>query len=129
MSVSIIFPIDKESGRILLGKRLAGWGVGFYSGFAGLQEPGEQAVVTAQRELQEECGIYAEVSDISFQGKFVFSGMSVFFTDNWSGSPERSGEMIPEWFIIDDMPWDQMPPTERSWLEPLLEKYLDVSLS
>ncbi|KAG5643695.1 hypothetical protein DXG03_009744 [Asterophora parasitica] len=48
-----------KDGKILLGYKKRGFGVGMYNGFGGKVEPGESSLQGALRELKEEAGITA----------------------------------------------------------------------
>ena len=45
----------------------------------------------------------------------------VFFADKYEGEITPSKEMkTPAWFTVENMPWDEMWPNDRVWLEKLL---------
>jgi len=47
----------------------------------------------------------------------------VFFADNYKGKVKASNEMTnPTWFSLDKMPWDEMWPNDRIWLEEMLNR-------
>lgn len=47
----------------------------------------------------------------------------VFFADEFEGEIRASNEMLnPSWFTLDSMPWDEMWPNDRIWLEELLKR-------
>ena len=46
--------------------------------------------------------------------------MHVFTVGHWDGIPVESQEMRPEWFTIEDIPYDQMWDDGRYWLPKIL---------
>ena len=53
----------------------------------------------------------------------------VFFADKYEGEIKPSKEMkTPTWFTFESMPWDEMWPNDRLWLEKLLtnDKFLEA---
>lgn len=62
-SVVLQLVIPQRGGRLLLGKKLRGFGAGYINGFGGKVEIGESIEEGARRELEEEAGISARVLD------------------------------------------------------------------
>ena len=51
------------------------------------------------------------------------------FADKYEGEITPSKEMkTPTWFTLENMPWDEMWPNDRLWLEKLLtsDKFLEA---
>ncbi len=110
-----------EQDRILLGMKKRGFGSGRWNGFGGKVEPGETIEEAARREFLEEAGI--TVGDIQEQGllEFEFEGSSellevhVFKASDYTGEPVETDEMKPQWFALDDIPYDQMWQDDEYW--------------
>jgi len=115
--------------QVLLGYKKTGFGRGKYTGFGGKVEPGEAVESAAQRELVEETGILVQIENLLFSGVLTFmfpnqpawdQEVHVFRVDSWQGEPVESDEMKPEWFSVDNLPFDRMWDDGRYWLPPIL---------
>jgi 23S rRNA (cytosine1962-C5)-methyltransferase len=115
--------------QVLLGYKKTGFGQGKYTGFGGKVEPGESVVSAAQRELAEETSIRIPIENFLFAGVLTFlfpnqpawdQEVHVYRVDDWQGEPVESSEMKPEWFNVDDLPFDRMWDDGRYWLPPVL---------
>jgi ADP-ribose pyrophosphatase YjhB (NUDIX family) len=128
---TICFPITDD--KILLGMKLKGFGAGKYNGFGGKFDAskGDKTIKeTAIRELVEESVLNGDVSDLEYVGlidfefpaKPVFNQrVRVYFLKNWSGEPEQTEEMRPEWFNLNSVPYNKMWDSDKLWLPSLLE--------
>jgi 8-oxo-dGTP diphosphatase len=118
--------------EILLGYKKIGFGKGKYAGFGGKIEHGEQVSETALRELTEETGVFVpDPETLKFNAilEFCFPfkpawdhRVFVFFTHHWEGVPVESNEMVPHWFDVKDIPYDQMWDDARYWLPKTLSE-------
>jgi 8-oxo-dGTP diphosphatase/2-hydroxy-dATP diphosphatase len=118
--------ITKDN-QVLLGMKKKGFGAGRWNGFGGKVEQGESIEDAAKREVQEEAGVTVdtleEVGVISFdfeedQGKIL--EVHIFKADSFSGEPAESDEMNPQWFAVDQIPYEQMWSDDQYWLPMLL---------
>jgi 8-oxo-dGTP diphosphatase len=119
----------KPPEQVLLGLKKAGFGAGKWGGFGGKMEPGETALMTAVREVQEESGIQVAVADLARVGHLTFvfpfkpewsQVVHVFLSSRWHGKPAESEEMIPLWFAVDEIPYHDMWQDCRHWLPRVL---------
>jgi 8-oxo-dGTP diphosphatase len=115
--------------QVLLGLKKAGFGAGKWGGFGGKMEPGETAIITAVRELQEEAGIQVAEADLEWVGHLTFlfpfkpewsQVVHVFLASRWNGRPAESEEMIPLWFEVNEIPYQDMWQDCRHWLPRVL---------
>ena len=103
-----------------------GFGAGRWNGFGGKVELGETIEDATKREVWEEAGI--RVADVKKVGhiEFEFIGqpeileVNVFRADKFEGEPTESEEMKPQWFHVDEIPFDQMWPDDKYWLSLFL---------
>ena len=107
--------------RILLGMKKCGFGAGRWNGFGGKVSPGETIEDAAKRELQEEAGIEVKnldkigIIDFEFKGNPEILQVHIFKSDSFSGEPNESEEMKPQWFHIDEIPFKEMWPDDIHW--------------
>ncbi len=116
-----------QDGRVLLGMKKRGFGMGRWNGFGGKVEEGETIAEAAKREMQEECGVVIETMEQVGIHEFEFAAkrgeileVHVFRVDTFSGEPKETEEMRPQWFTIDAIPYDEMWPDDIHWLPVFL---------
>ena len=122
-TVSIVY----QHPRILLGMKKQRFGKGKYNGFGGEVEDGETLEQSVVRETLEEAGI--TIISPELMGKILFQFKSdeqdhlVYFfrTMQYQGIPQESDEMKPEWFDIDNIPYEEMWADDKYWLPLLLD--------
>jgi 8-oxo-dGTP diphosphatase len=131
MRVATLCLLVRESpGReVLLGFKKAGFGAGKYTGFGGKVEAGETVMEAAARELEEETGIRVSKRDLQVAGRLAFEFparpswsqvVHVFLAATWQGQAVESREMVPRWFAVDEIPYEQMWQDGAHWLPPIL---------
>ncbi len=108
--------------RILLGLKKRGFGAGKWNGFGGKLQPGETIEEAAIREVKEEAGIDVRnlvkrgVMEFSFEGNPELLEIHLFHTKTYSGEPQESEEMKPQWYDERELPFDSMWPDARHWM-------------
>jgi len=114
--------------EVLLIEKRRGLGEGWYNGPGGKREAGETIRECAIREVREEVGIDVDTPALSKAGELTFRldgdpqlHCHVFRTDRFDGEPRPSEEARPEWFALDEVPYDQMWDDDRYWLPLVLE--------
>jgi len=117
-----------RDGKILLGMKKRGFGMGRWNGFGGKVEPGETIEEGARREMFEECGVSIGTMEKVGIHEFEFDSkrgeileVHVFRVDEFRGEPEETEEMKPAWFAFSDIPYDRMWPDDTHWLSLFLE--------
>lgn len=112
--------------QVLLIHKKTGLGAGKINGPGGKLEEGETALAAAIREVREE--LCLEVGHIEERGELHFDFVdglrlhcAVFLGSEFSGIPTETREARPEWFRLDELPFDQMWPDDQYWLPGLLE--------
>jgi 8-oxo-dGTP diphosphatase len=126
----VILLKDHPVSEVLLGYKKIGFGQGKYTGFGGKVEPGEGVMAAALREFAEETGItipdpetleFAALLQFRFPRKRSWSQeVYVFTVCSWVGHPRESNEMIPQWFPVEAIPYDQMWDDGHHWLPLVL---------
>jgi len=117
-----------QAPKILLGMKKRGFGAGRWNGFGGKLDPGETLEDAAKREFREEAGIGVKdlekvgILEFEFQGNPEILEVHIFRVSGFSGEPTESEEMKPQWFHIDEIPFDKMWPDDKYWLPLFLEK-------
>ncbi len=111
-----------------MGMKKRGFGQGRWNGFGGKIQKGESIEDAAKRELQEEAGITAEemteegLLEFEFQGDPQTLEVHVFRVDRFTGEPQETEEMRPQWFPVEEVPYDTMWPDDRHWVPLFLDK-------
>lgn len=119
----------KKDNQILLAMKKRGFGEGKYNGVGGKIEKGETPTETMIRETKEEILVtptkYEKVGFIEFDEFYKDSKIRMAFhlylAYEWDGEPTESDEMKPEWFSIDNIPYNKMFPDDKYWLPLILE--------
>ena len=114
--------------RVLLGHKKQGdLGQGLINAFGGKVKEGETIEDAAARELEEEVKVIAVTLDHRGVLEFTFANedliveMHIFIVPAFTGEPQESNEMRPEWFSLDVVPYSQMWPADQHWLPLVLE--------
>lgn len=113
--------------QILLGMKKRGFGAGRWNGFGGKLLENENIERAAKRELKEEIGIEAQkiekvgVINFEFENSDEMPEVHFFRVGDWSGEPTESDEMRPQWFNINELPFDKMWPDDRHWIPLFLD--------
>ena len=108
--------------RVLLGMKKRGFGAGRWNGFGGKISPDETIEEAARREIKEE--VELEVLDMGKMGvmEFEFKGnpqileVHIFKAESFSGKPIETEEMKPQWFHVDEIPFNEMWPDDIYWM-------------
>lgn len=115
--------VDEDETLLIHKKR--GVGSNQWVGPGGKVEPGESPRECVVREVREEVGI--SVQDPVKVGVFVYRSdewdakVHVFRATAYDGTPEESDEADPAWFPVDELPFEEMWPTDREWLPRVLD--------
>ena len=119
----------KQDNNILLAVKKRGFGEGKYNGVGGKLEKGETPEEAMIRECREEVGViptnYEKVGyilfDEFFKGQPEQVAFHLYIATEWEGTISESDEMKPEWFTINQIPYDKMFPDDKYWLPLILE--------
>ena len=117
----------KKDRQILLGYKKRGFGVHRWNGFGGKLDQGETIEKAAKREVLEEVEIKVNKLEEVGIAYFYFPDdpeileVHIFKSEDWSGEPQETEEMKPQWFDIDKIPYDQMWDDDRYWFPWFLQ--------
>lgn len=119
----------RKDNQILLAKKKRGFGEGKYNGVGGKLEEGETPEEAMIRETEEEIMItptkYEKMGVIEFleyvKGERANVKFHLYVATEWIGIPKESEEMIPKWFSLDNLPYNEMFPDDKYWLPYILE--------
>lgn len=118
-------PID----QVLLADKKVGFGAGKVVAVGGTVEPEETVQQAVVRELKEEINVTIAERDLQPAARitFRFPGrpewdrlVYVYLARRWRGEPEESREVVPRWFPVDGIPFDEMWADGRHWLPAVL---------
>ena len=119
----------KKDGKILLGLKKRGFGLGKLIGVGGKLEKGETVEEAAIRETFEEINVTVtkmeHMADIVFDNLY-YKGiperhmMHVFIGTKWTGVPEETDEIKPQWVSLSDIPYNKMWIDNPHWLPDVL---------
>ena len=120
---TVVFPINERV--VLLGMKKRGFGEGWWNGFGGKLKDGETYEVAAARETFEEARIRTNsllhIANLHFYFNDVLGVVSkAYMTQDFTGDPEETAEMRPEYFDIDQLPFDEMWPADKLWVPDAL---------
>lgn len=118
----------RKENKILLAMKKRGFGSHMYNGVGGKIEAGETIEQALMRETREEIGVipmhYWKVAEHDFiQDEGVDPWriyIHVYLCDEWENDPVETDEMAPEWFEIEDIPYDKMWEDDTYWLPQVL---------
>ena len=115
-----------DDGRIktCLGEKKRGYRVGKLNGPGGKIEEGETPKDCVIRETSEEFGIC--LNSIREAGEIIYEGIDkihhcyIFVSNEWQGNPTETEEMKPDWFDVENIPFERMGKTDPLWLTEVL---------
>ena len=109
---------------VLLGYKKRGFGKDKYTGIGGKVTHGETVPAAAIRELREESSVVVSSDNLIEVGHLTFYfpahpewnlTICVYLARIWKGRPTESGEIRPEWFSVNTLPFQQMWDDASYW--------------
>jgi 8-oxo-dGTP pyrophosphatase MutT (NUDIX family) len=126
---TLLFALNSK-GEVLLAMKKKGFGQGKWNGPGGKSLEGESPEETAIRETKEEVGItvnsleHRGTLDFHFApapGRDPYNRCEVYVTRDFSGEPQETDEMKPQWFPINAIPLKEMWEDDEQWLPDVLK--------
>lgn len=116
---TIVFP--KTEAGFWLGMKKQGFGEGWWNGFGGKLEANETYEQAARRETREEADIeVGELRHIASLHFFFDNVLKVvskaYVAESFTGEPIETEEMRPQFFDIDELPYETMWQADRIWI-------------
>ncbi|MEX0887877.1 MAG: 8-oxo-dGTP diphosphatase [Patescibacteria group bacterium] len=127
MTLAVLCFIVKN-GQVLLAMKKRSFGKGWWNGAGGKIEAGESPLEAVLRETREEIGIvpldpvhHGTLHFFFEDGQTPDWQVHVFRALDFEGEPLETEEMAPQWFSVDEVPYDSMWADDPHWLPLLLE--------
>ncbi|AXR78439.1 8-oxo-dGTP diphosphatase [Natrarchaeobaculum sulfurireducens] len=128
---TLCFPLRGTDGvtpeEVLLIEKRRGLGEGWYNGPGGKLEAEETPRECAIRETREEVGLEVDPAALEKAAELTFrldgdvhTVCHVYRADRFEGEPVTTPEARPEWFSVEEIPYDQMWEDDRLWLPGVL---------
>lgn len=125
----------KKISEICLAMKKRSYGKGKWNGSGGkVGDNGAETIrASAVREVKEELDLDISEASLNLVGQteFIdkannnFSQMiNIFVVNEWNGEPTESEEMKPQWFGVEEIPYDDMWEDDKYWLPMLLREEL-----
>lgn len=117
-----------KDGKMLLGEKKRGFAKGTLNGIGGKQDPGESIEQAMIRETQEEIGVtpidYELAGQINFdvfyKGERVDMFLSIYTCTKVEGEIVETEEMIPNWYDVNNLPYERMLQDDILWYDYVL---------
>ena len=121
LTLAVLFRGDK----ILLAMKKRKFGAGKWNGYGGKLDENESPIDGIVREIKEESGLEVAKEDCKELGfmDFYFDDkpefdqrVIIYRVDNFVSEPQETEEMMPKWFDISEIPYDEMWVGDDQWL-------------
>lgn len=115
----------RKGDQILLAMKKRGFGVGRWNGYGGKVVPPETIEECLIREVEEESGLkisdFHKIGFLRFENVDRFVEMYIYETHSFAGELIETEEMAPKWFILPNLPFEEMWTSDALWYPLYLE--------
>ena len=118
----------RRGDEILLAMKKRGFGKDRWNGVGGKIEPDETEEQALIRECQEEIEVtptkFEKIAVLDFtfpDGTTEIQSLIAYVATEWRGEPKETEEMAPQWFKLDQIPYDDMWQDDIVWLPQVLK--------
>ncbi len=127
-TINTTLAIIRKDDKVLLGTKKRGFCAGTINAFGGKQDAGETMEQAMVRETFEEVGITPTEYDLTafikfdtdYKGERVYIDMYVYNVTAFEGKEMETEEMLPQWFDLNNIPYDKMLGDDRLWFPDVL---------
>lgn len=120
--------VIRSEDKVLLAMKKRGFGKGNWNGYGGKLLESETIEEALVRELNEESTIqlteYEKRGEVVFHFPDMIRHVYIYEGIKWEGEAEETEEMSPQWFHINEIPFDSMWPDDKYWFPFFLQKTL-----
>ncbi len=132
-NTTLLFLVKKQDNIIsdlVLAMKKRGFGAGRYNGVGGKLDEGETIEQAVIREAYEEIAVTVQENHLQKVAELSFTFphrpdfnqlVHVYITESWSGEPTESEEMKPQWYKVQEIPFNTMWPDDIFWLPQMID--------
>lgn len=127
--IFLVKKLNEEITDICLAMKKRDFGVNRWNGVGGKVDDQKETIEdAAKRETKEEIDVSVKelykVAELSFyfpHNSVWNQIVHVYFTESWDGEPKESEEMNPKWFLLEEIPFQEMWPDDIFWLPEVVK--------
>ncbi|MEI6481247.1 MAG: 8-oxo-dGTP diphosphatase [Candidatus Saccharibacteria bacterium] len=127
LELTLLYLLKED--KVLLAMKKRGFGIGKWNGVGGKIDKDESVEEALIRECNEEIGV--RITNFQKVGFLLFEeihlderkkmNMHIYTASEWDGDIAESEEMKPQWFKLNEIPYESMWAADRDWLHLILE--------
>jgi mutator protein MutT len=114
--------------KLLLGMKKTGFGQGKWNGFGGKVKEEETIEQAVAREFEEECQVKVKKTEqfgrieFSWNSKPDILDVHFYRILEYEGEPKETEEMKPQWFNVNEIPYNEMWKDDPHWMPLFLKE-------
>jgi ADP-ribose pyrophosphatase YjhB (NUDIX family) len=127
---TLLYLYKPQEKKVLLAMKKRGFGTGKWNGVGGKLDKGEIITEALVRETKEEIDVVINKNDLAQVATLNFGfkdnqdwnqQVHAFIIEKWKGEPKETEEMIPRWYPIKKLPYENMWVDDVHWLPLVFE--------